>query len=205
MVATYDKHHLVPFGEYIPLRWILVPLGLEKLTYGAIDFSRGPGAQTLSVDGLPPFSPLICYEVIFPGAVVGKGLRPAWLLNVTNDAWFGTSTGPYQHFASARFRSVEEGLPLVRAANTGISAVIDPYGRIIAELGLGREGVIDSTLPKPLPGLTPFARFGNAIPLLLAALAGALGIAIGRRPSATRPAVEFSIDDGPKQSRLQRT
>jgi apolipoprotein N-acyltransferase len=118
---------------------------------------------------------LICYEVIFPGEVVDPGDRPGWLVNVTNDAWYGDSSGPYQHFASARARAVEQGLPLARAANTGISGVIDPYGRVIARLGLGRAGVIDAALPRALPDATIYQRFGGGIlsVLLLAGLAAA--------------------------------
>jgi apolipoprotein N-acyltransferase len=158
VVGVYDKFHLVPFGEYMPLRGLL---GLDKLTAGGTDFSAGPGPRSLRVPGLPPFSPLICYEAIFSGAVADPDDRPAWLLNVTNDAWFGRSAGPYQHFAAARLRAIEEGLPLVRAANTGISAVVDPYGRIVARLGLGLRGVVDSPLPKALASPTAFARLGN--------------------------------------------
>ena len=167
IVASYDKAHLVPFGEYVPLRGILP---LDKLAPGQGDFSAGAGRQTIAIPGLPPFSPLICYEAIFPGAVARQDARPGWLLNLTNDAWFGTFAGPQQHFAIAATRAVEEGLPLVRAANTGISAVIDPYGRPVAMLGLGVEGVIDSGLPLALPTLTPYARWGNALP------AGLLGL-----------------------------
>ncbi len=112
-------------------------------------------------------SPLICYEVIFPGQVVAPGQRPGWILNVTNDAWFGVSSGPYQHFASARLRAVEEGLPLVRAANSGISAVIDAYGRVIARLGLGRVGIIDAPRPRPTQEKTPFGQLGNWTLLIL--------------------------------------
>jgi apolipoprotein N-acyltransferase len=164
VAATYDKHHLVPFGEYTPLRSLL---GLAKLTAGASDFSAGDGLRTLSLPGLPPASPLICYEVIFPGRVVAPGPRPEWILNVTNDAWFGLSSGPYQHFATARLRAVAEGLPLVRAANSGISAVIDAYGRVMARLGLDRVGVIDAPLPKPVQEKTLFGRFGNWTLLIL--------------------------------------
>lgn len=167
IVASYDKSHLVPFGEYVPLRGVLP---IDKLVPGQGDFAAGAGRQTIAIPGLPPVSPLICYEAIFPGAVARRDERPGWLLNLTNDAWFGTFAGPQQHFAIAATRAVEEGLPLVRAANTGISAVIDPYGRPIAMLGLGVEGVIDSGLPRALPTPTPYARWGNAIP------AGLLGI-----------------------------
>ena len=161
IAATYDKHHLVPFGEYVPLRAVL-PLPL--LAYGAHDHSPGPGPRTLRLPGVPPFSPLICYEAIFPGAAVARGIapdeRPAWLLNITNDAWFGHTAGPYQHFQAARMRAVEEGLPLVRAANTGISAVVDAYGRVVGRLGLGETGVLDAALPPALAGRTPMARLG---------------------------------------------
>lgn len=179
VLARYDKHHLVPFGEYVPLRgWLPV----ETVVPGNLDFSAGPGPQTLALggQGVPPFSPLICYEVIFPGAVVAPGARPAWLLNLTNDAWFGVSSGPYQHLAAARMRAVEEGLPLARAANTGISAVFDARGRLVASLGLGRTGVIAAPLPTPRAP-TPYARAGAWMPLML--VLGLLGLAtaLGRR------------------------
>ncbi len=154
IAALYDKVRLVPFGEYIPLKdW----LPIDTLTTGG-GFSVGPGLETLSLPGLPAFSPLICYEVIFPGAVVDE--RPQWLLNLTNDSWFGRSSGPYQHLTSARLRAVEEGLPLARAANTGISAMIDPYGRITAQLPLGQRGILDARLPPSL-SKTPYARWGD--------------------------------------------
>lgn len=146
ILAQYDKHHLVPFGEFIPLRHILP---LENISGGHGDFSRGPGPQTLAADNLPPFSPLICYEAIFPQETTDGSHKARWLLNVTNDAWFGISSGPYQHLQMARVRAVENGLPLVRAANTGISAVIDPFGRILMKLPLDKDGIIDFYLPLP--------------------------------------------------------
>ncbi|NNE85665.1 MAG: apolipoprotein N-acyltransferase [Alphaproteobacteria bacterium] len=167
IVASYDKAHLVPFGEYVPLRGVLP---LDKLVPGQGDFTAGAGRQTIAFPGLPSVSPLICYEAIFPGAAARSDDRPGWLLNLTNDAWFGTFAGPQQHFAIASTRAVEEGLPLVRAANTGISAIVDPYGRPVAMLGLGVEGVIDSGLPRALEAATPFARWGNAIPAGLLAM-----------------------------------
>lgn len=177
IVGTFDKFHLVPLGEYVPFRGILP---LEKITPGIGDFTAGPGPQTLRVPGLPPFSPLICYEIIFGGTVVDPAARPAWLLNVTNDAWFGISSGPYQHFASARFRAVEEGLPLARAANNGISAMVDPYGRVLASLGLGSMGVLDVALPQPLPP-TLYARYGDAMLLVLMLLTVGIAYALRRR------------------------
>jgi apolipoprotein N-acyltransferase len=170
--ATFDKFHLVPFGEYVPVRWIP---GADRIAPGAKDFAAGPGPRTLDLPGLPPVGPLICYEVIFPGHVTEPGHRPAWLLNVTNDAWFGRSTGPYQHFAAARMRAVEEGLPLVRVANTGISGVIDGYGRVVARLGLDREGVLDTGLPNALAP-TPYARLGNIPAAIL--VVSVLGLAV---------------------------
>jgi len=164
IVATYDKAHLVPFGEYTPLRALL---GFAKLTAGARDFSAGPGLATLELPGLPAFSPLICYEVIFPGEVkAAAGAAPRWLLNVTNDAWFGDSSGPYQHFASARLRAVEEGLPLVRAANNGISAVIDSYGRVIDRINLNDRGFIDVDLPEAAAIPTAYSYAGNLLYLI---------------------------------------
>lgn len=169
ILGVYDKHHLVPFGEYVPLRWLLP---LETIVPGNLDFSAGPGPRTLALPGqdVPPFSPLICYEVIFPGNVTAPGERPRWLLNLTNDAWFGLSSGPFQHLAAARLRAVEEGLPLVRAANTGISAIFDARGRTVGRLGLGETGVLAAPLPGVLPA-TPFALAGGIVPGVLASLA----------------------------------
>ena len=185
VVATYDKAHLVPFGEYVPLGDILP---LAKVTRGRIDYAPGVGPRTLDIPGLPPVSALICYEAIFPGAVVDRAKPAAWLLNITNDAWFGTSAGPYQHLAIARLRAVEEGLALVRAAYSGISAVADPYGRVMAWLGVGERGVIDSVLPAPLAGRTPYARLGDWLvaALIAAALAGAFLFRRRHRPRTPR-------------------
>lgn len=173
ILTSYDKVRLVPFGEYLPLQGVLESIGLEQLTRVRGGFATGAKPRLLAPPGAPPFAPLICYEIIFPGAVLAPGTAPRWLLNVTNDAWFGSSTGPYQHLHQARVRAVEEGLPLVRAANTGISAVIDPYGRIAAEIPLNGKGAIDSALPGA-PVVTPYARYGRGIELGLLIAAGVL-------------------------------
>ena len=169
LVSAYDKIHLVPFGEYLPLDGLLRPFGVHHLVPGIWDVGRGP--RRLSVPGLPPVAPLICYEAIFPAEAVDAGApRPQWMLNVTNDGWFGRTSGPYQHFAQARLRAIEEGLPLVRVANTGVSAIVDPYGRVLQSLPLGVEGVIDGALPNAAPP-TIFARYGAWVfPALWAAL-----------------------------------
>jgi apolipoprotein N-acyltransferase len=179
IVATYDKAHLVPFGEYVPLRGILP---IDKITPGTLDFSAGPGPRTLDLPGLPPVGPLICYEAIFPGAVIDPRHRPAWLLNVTNDAWYGLTSGPFQHLTIARVRAIEEGLPLLRAGNNGISAVFDPYGRVLAQLDLDAVGVLDTALPQALPP-TPFEQYrdGTFAGLALLLLATAAFIALMNR------------------------
>lgn len=175
VTGGYDKAHLVPFGEYMPLRGLL-PVRVVPM---AMDISPGPGRVTLAPSLLPPFGALICYEVIFPGAVTPNP-RPEWLVNVTNDAWFGLSAGPYQHLAAARLRAVEEGLPLARAAQTGISAVYDSLGRVQARLGLGETGVVAARLPAPRVA-TAFAHLGLAIPAGLASFSFALGWWLARR------------------------
>ena len=163
--ATYDKSILVPFGEYLPLRGLWQPLLGLTTTIGGIDFSRGGGARVIEPKEAPPFVPLICFESIFPSFILNTAAqRPAWLFNATNDGWFGNSPGPYQHFAAARMRAVESGLPLVRAAAGGISAVIDGNGRVVAELPLGRRGVIIEYLPAGRASF--FSRFGAFITLL---------------------------------------
>jgi apolipoprotein N-acyltransferase len=159
VVGHYDKIHLVPFGEYLPFQDFLESLGFMQMTGVRGGFSEGAGPRLLPIPGAPAASPLICYEIIFPDDVIDPATRPGWLLNVTNDAWFGSSAGPYQHFHQAQVRAVEQGLPVVRAANTGISAVIDPYGRVLAEIGLGEKGLFDAALPKVGPP-TSVAKLG---------------------------------------------
>jgi apolipoprotein N-acyltransferase len=165
---SYDKLHLVPFGEYLPFQDFLESLGFMQLTGVRGGFSEGQSARLLSIHGAPPARGLICYEIIFPGEIAGRSARPGWLINVTNDAWFGSSAGPYQHFHQAQVRAVEQGLPVARAANTGISAVIDPYGRILAEIGLGEKGIIDADLPKVGPE-TIFVRLGMELEIAILA------------------------------------
>jgi apolipoprotein N-acyltransferase len=172
LLGTYDKTHLVPFGEYIPFRNILP---LKKITEGSKDFSKGDGIKTLKIGTIPPFSPLICYEVIFPDAVVDHGDLPRWMVNVTNDAWFGVSTGPYQHLHMSRFRAVEQGVPLVRVANTGVSAIIDSYGRIKKTLPLGEKAVLDAALPQFILGGTVYQKRGV---FLVLSIAYALGLLV---------------------------
>ena len=172
---TYDKVHLVPFGEYLPMSSLLEMLKLRQFVHIPGGFEPGSRARLLSAPGLPGVAPLVCYEAIFPGDVVprGGGERPGVMLNVTNDGWFGRTPGPHQHLAAARLRTIEEGLPLVRAANTGVSAVVDSTGRIVARLPLGIAGVLDSRLPAA-GAATPFSRWPLAGPfaLLILMLAG---------------------------------
>jgi apolipoprotein N-acyltransferase len=176
VVSSYDKMHLVPFGEYLPLQDFMQSLGIMQLTGVRGGFSSGAGPRLLSIPRAPPASPLICYEIIFPDEVTESSARPGWLLNVTNDAWFGSSAGPYQHFHQAQVRAVEQGLPLARAANTGISALIDPYGRILAKISLGEKGVIDVDLPKVGPS-TFFVQFGFVLEISTIVLALAAWLA----------------------------
>lgn len=178
ILDSYDKVHLVPFGEYLPMRGLLERLGLQNFVDIPGGFDAGKRRKLLAVPGLPPVAPLVCYEAIFPGEVTptdGTKTRPGLLLNVTDDAWFGMTPGPYQHFAQARLRAIEEGLPLVRAANTGISAIVDPYGRILSELPLGREDVLDGRLPQRIGApLFAHAPILSALAVWLAAVAGSL-------------------------------
>ncbi len=159
--GIYDKNHLVPFGEYIPgfIRSISYALGLDKMFTGGQDFSHGETGNTISINGMPPVGVLICYEVIFPGEVINSDIRPDWLLNITNDAWYGNSSGPRQHLLQTRIRSIEEGLPLIRSASTGISAIVDPYGRIVDQVDLNKRGVITSKLPSKLKERTFYSLY----------------------------------------------
>ena len=178
VLSVYDKLHLVPFGEFLPFQDFMEKIGFEQLTRVQGGFIPGVHRRSMDVPNAPRMLPLICYEAIFPGDVVEHIDRPGWIVNLTNDGWFGISTGPYQHLQQARLRAIEQGLPLVRAANTGISAVIDPLGRIVARLGLGLEGVLDAPLPAAIPP-TPYARAGD-IPVLII-LAAAWLFVIRRR------------------------
>ncbi len=178
IAGLYDKWHLVPFGEYIP-DWL--PLPLMVMPGGG--FASGPGPRTLHVPGVPPFGALICYEAIFSGQIVDSTNRPDWLVNVTNDAWFGNSTGPRQHLAAARMRAVEEGLPLLRAANTGITAGFDARGHELGRIGMQQTGTMALTLPAPLPE-TLFARFGLWVPGMAATVALGVGLMARRIASS---------------------
>jgi len=205
IVSTYDKLHLVPFGEYLPFQQFLESLGLQQLTKQRGGFSAGDRRRLLVVPGAPPAVPLICYEIIFPGEVGaqnggqgsgqtgGQGGRPGWMINITNDGWFGISSGPYQHFQQARVRAIEEGLPLVRAANTGISAVVDPLGRIIEKLPLGAEGVIDAPLPLPIAA-PPYAGVGDGPAAMMVAIALLLLLHRRLQPNVLKAEAARSID-----------
>lgn len=175
----YDKHHLVPFGEYLPFYGLLKAVGLAQLApYGDAGFAAGGGPRIVDAGG-PTFSPLICYEVIFPGAMYPGAERPQWLVTVTNDAWFGDTSGPRQHLDQARLRSIETGLPMARSANTGISALIDAKGRILARVKLYQSGVIDAALPPALPR-TLYDRTGDWIFWLMTAISLAIGAFWGK-------------------------
>jgi apolipoprotein N-acyltransferase len=179
--AVYDKFHLVPFGEYVPFAAILNRIGITKLTDGQEGFASGDGPHTYQLQGAPAVTPLICYEIIFPGAVMSpQDERPGWFVNVTDDSWFGPWAGPAQHLLIARARAIEEALPVARAANTGISAVIDPYGRVTAQLGLGKMAVLDSRLPAAAAP-SPYARYGDWVFLLLLVEATLLAFVLGRK------------------------
>jgi apolipoprotein N-acyltransferase len=179
LAGRYDKAHLVPYGEYLPLPWLLKPLGLAQLVPGGMDFTPGPGPRAIAVPGIGPVGIQVCYEIVFSGQVVDPANRPRLLFNPSNDAWFG-AWGPPQHLAQARLRAIEEGLPIVRATPTGISAVIGADGALLATVPLGRAGTIDVPLPPALPP-TLFSRLGNWLALLVGALLAAGAVALRRR------------------------
>lgn len=186
IIATYDKLYLVPFGEFLPFQSLLESIGLQQLTRVRGGFTPGTRRRALNIPGLPPAAALICYEAIFSNNVLPYEQRAQWILNLTNDAWFGITPGPYQHFAQARLRAIEEGLPLVRVANNGISAIVDPLGRIIRSLPLGADGLIDGPLPQALPE-TVYSRHRNG-PVLLMTTIFAIGALSARRRKKRRDA-----------------
>ncbi|HWI84730.1 MAG TPA: apolipoprotein N-acyltransferase [Sphingomonas sp.] len=181
LLGRYDKAHLVPFGEYLPMRPILSRIGLSRLAPGDADFNSGPGPRDIDLPRIGKVGGQICYEIIFSGHVIDRASRPRFLFNPSNDAWFGR-WGPPQHLAQAQLRAAEEGIPIVRSTPTGISAVIDAGGGLIATLPWRSAGAIEEPLP-PEAQPTLFARFGNSVPLALALLLGTIGFASRRRPS----------------------
>ena len=181
--AVYDKFHLVPFGEYVPYAGTLNHIGISQLVVGE-GFTPGDHPHVLTAPGVPAFTPLICYEVIFPHAVIDPAApRPGWLVNITDDSWFGPWAGPRQHLVIARMRAIEEGLPIARAANTGISAMIDPLGRVRKSLPLDRAGIVDARLPAALPA-PPYARFGDLVFLLFLICGVFAAFVLAPRPRA---------------------
>ena len=170
VIGHYDKHHLVPFGEYLPMEGFLRAVGLAQLAPYDEGFEMGKGPSVLRAGAGPAFAPLICYEAIFPGEIYPKDDRPDWIVTVTNDAWFGDTSGPRQHLDQAKLRSIETGLPMARSANTGVSVLIDARGRVLDRVALYKEGRIDAALPKPLPP-TLYARIGDVLFLLLSMVA----------------------------------
>lgn len=175
----YDKAHLVPYGEYLPMRPILSRLGLSRLVSGEIDYLAGPGPRSIAVPGFGSVGMQICYEIIFSGEVVDRTNRPDMIFNPSNDAWFG-AWGPPEHLAQARLRAIEEGLPVIRSTPTGISAVIDAQGRILASIGMRRAGAVEVPMPAPLPP-TLFSRLGNWAAAVVALAMLAAAVAIRRR------------------------
>jgi apolipoprotein N-acyltransferase len=179
LLARYDKAHLVPYGEYLPMRPILSAIGLSRLAPGDIDFWFGPGPRTMVLPGFGKAGIQICYEMIFSGQVIDRDHRPDFLFNPSNDAWFGP-WGPPQHLAQARLRAAEEAMPIIRSTSNGISAVIDANGRLLDTIPWHKAGVIDTNLPATQPP-TLFSHFGNLLPMLFALLLAATGFAIRRK------------------------
>jgi apolipoprotein N-acyltransferase len=181
--GVYDKFHLVPFGEYVPYAATLNHIGVSQLVVGE-GFTPGDHPHVLAAPGAPAFTPLICYEVIFPHAVTDQASpRPGWLVNITDDSWFGPWAGPRQHLLIARMRAIEEGLPIARAANTGVSAMIDPLGRVRKSLPLDRAGMVDARLPAALPA-PPYARFGDLVFLLILICGAFAAFGLAPRPES---------------------
>ena len=176
---VYDKYRLVPFGEFLPLGPLMTATGLRSLVHVPADFSHGPRPAPVDIPGAPRAQPLICYESLYPGFTSTVGGRPGWIVNVSNDAWFGRTSGPLQHLNLAAYRSIETGLPMARATPTGVSAMIDPYGRILARLNPGESGVLDVRLPTQAPR-PPYAIFGDLIFAIMLVLLGAAGLRVDR-------------------------
>ncbi|HEX5378092.1 MAG TPA: apolipoprotein N-acyltransferase [Phenylobacterium sp.] len=190
VTGVYDKHRLVPFGEFLPLGDFATRLGIRSLVHMPEDFTAGPEPRPLHPAGMPSVQPMICYEALFPRftarAAERNGSRPAWILNVSNDAWFGATSGPWQHLNIAGYRAIEEGLPIARATPTGVTAMLDAYGRIVdgRRLGLGQEGVIDARLPAALPP-TPYSRFGEIFLATMLLVSGLMTVRRRRRGGPT--------------------
>ncbi len=190
LLGRYDKHHLVPFGEYFPMESLATWTGLKALVHVGDGFTPGPAAQVLAAGPVPPLVPMICYEGLFPGAVADGGRRAEWIVNVSNDAWFGKTSGPLQHYNMARYRAIEEGLPMARATPTGVSAVVDAYGRPVAELGSGAFGLIDQVIPKALPP-TIFHICGD-LAFWVLIFAGLTPVFLSRIVAAPRPGASMA-------------
>ncbi|WEK40602.1 MAG: apolipoprotein N-acyltransferase [Candidatus Brevundimonas colombiensis] len=188
VAAVYDKHRLVPFGEYLPLGSVMTSIGLRSLVHMPSDFSAGPKPEPISIPGAPRAQILICYESLYPGFTPGAAGRPDWIVNASNDAWFGATSGPRQHLNLASYRAIETGLPIARATPTGISAMIDPWGRIVdgEKLEPGVMGVIDAALPRPTR-ITLYGRFGDWLLALMLLTAFTLSLAPSIRRSRFRP------------------
>ncbi|MEX1036772.1 MAG: apolipoprotein N-acyltransferase [Sneathiella sp.] len=185
ILDIYDKQHLVPYGEYMPFRSIMMATGLTDIIPALdrmSDFATPDKAakKVVSVPGLPPARVMICYEIAFPWEVAPQTAF-SWIINVTNDGWFGNTSGPYQHFATTRTRAIEQGVPVIRAANTGISAIIDPFGRVEQQLTLNETGIIDGELPLPITERTIYARYGETLPILMVLIFIVTGTILGRR------------------------
>jgi apolipoprotein N-acyltransferase len=180
VIGHYDKKHLVPGGEYLPLAWLIEPLGFRKMVNLPESFSSGTGPAAVSIGGLGLVGMQICYEAIFPDAVQSRGQKPDWIVNVTNDGWFGNSAGPYQHLAQLRFRAVEQGIGIVRAANTGVSAIIDSTGSYVMVSSLGAVATLDSRIPKAL-GPTIYAKWGDLSLLVMSVFLFAVAKILSRR------------------------